>query len=77
MKMTHSKESVMDIKKSMSLLYALQRISTSIKVSLDDLEPHLDDPFVEEYAVMLKEVGVEMDSTIYAIEQMQEAIIAA
>lgn len=60
----------MDVKKSMTMLCALERITRAIKVSVDDLEEHVDDPVFEDYISNLKGVEVELDSTIYAIEQM-------
>jgi predicted nucleotide-binding protein len=58
-----------DTKTSVVLVNSLERISRSIKLSMEELETVIDDPVIEDYYNNLKEVEAELDGTLYAIEQ--------
>ena len=53
-------------------LKALERITKAVKVSSEELEA-IDDPIAKDYYENLKVVENELDSTIYALEQILTA----
>lgn len=59
----------MDNKTTIVLVSAIERISRSIKLSMEELETVIDDPLIADYYNNLKEVEAELDGTLYAIEQ--------
>ena len=59
--------------KTAVLYQALDRISRAIKVSMEEMESHLDEPVIGDYYANLTVVSTELETTIYAIEQVTTA----
>mgnify|MGYP000554310825 CR=1 FL=1 len=52
---------------------SISRISRAIKTSMEQMEAHLDEPIIADYFANLEVVSTELESTLYAVEQMELA----
>lgn len=64
----------MELKTMAVFTQAMSRISKSIGVSSEELEPYLGDPVIEEYWHQLIHTKNELDGVIYAVEQSLDEI---
>lgn len=58
----------MDTKVMAKFSMSLDKLCRSVKNTMEELEPHIDDPVIEDYVNNLKDVANELEGTVYAVE---------